>query len=146
MIDSIMDVVNTLNLDVYKKCSFDELNSFQERISSKVREDVNDVVMRIKTRNPFLPHQYQPSYAQFFLPPIEEAYEFAHTTEVEEQTGINKAEAKRSKEHLINFTFTENRLFAIYEDAKNYIYYTYDYDYKDRHQVSLMSRVEYNKE
>lgn len=140
-VESLTDVVNALQLDCYKRCFIEDFDKHQDEIDRTTWDRTNALCDKIIIDNKT--YKNQPEDIKFFLPPLEEIAMLFHTTLREENKGREIEESKRKKEELINFSFTNNILIALYKNKGNYVYYTYSYDYKEKNEVVLMSRVEY---
>ena len=142
-ITCLNDVIDELHLDMYKRCNMDEINRFEKEIDRDVLNATSFEASLIANAQPFLTYKDQPENIKFFLPPLPELLKELGTSLTEENEGRKKEEEKRKKEVLQAFACVNNLLVAIYKLKNNYICYTYTYDYIDRNEVILTSRIEY---
>ena len=143
-INSLSDVINKLKLDVYKRVSVLDLKNFEKEIDPKVYEQVNQECTEVINSLPPKTYINQPKNKKFFLPPIPGLLKQLGTTIEDELTYRAFEEDKMQNEEVEAFACDGNILIIVTKTKDDHkVYYTYNYDYINRHEVILMSRVEY---
>lgn len=143
-ITSLSDVINALNLDVYKRILMSELKDYENNIDPKKKYNTMQKCNKIMNQFPPISYVNQPENTKFFLPPIPDLLKMLNMTEEEQNKYQELENNKRQNETLKFFSCEENFLVAVYQDKNNdYVFYTYNYDYEYTNSLNLMSRVVY---